>query len=71
MSKPRLTERVLRGLTSFAGVYQADSAGAFFGFCNEEGDTADEKRIVSDADAACEWIAGMWAHRNEAKGDKP
>ena len=50
--KPRLTERVLEGLTEAYNRMEADD------LTDLEGDD------LKDFDAAGKWIRGMWAHRN-------
>lgn len=58
MSKPRLTNRVLSGLASIAGLVEAGSAADVLGNDEEQLD-AEGKRTWKDIQRACEWVRAM------------
>lgn len=62
--KPRLTAKVLRGLSSMATLARAGGCDDFTG--NSE-DDPESKAVWQEALRACDWIDAMEAYRSRPK----
>ena len=60
--KPRLTGRVMEGLTTLAGFVGAGASDDILGFDYDTAD-AEQRRSWDDIVRACEWIRDMQQYR--------
>ena len=69
MSKPRLTNRVLSGLASIAGLIEAGSAADVLGNDEHQLD-AEGKQTWKDIQKACEWVRAMQRAKDSIGGKR-
>jgi cyclophilin family peptidyl-prolyl cis-trans isomerase len=66
MKKPRLTNRVVRGIAAMAAVAESAKCSDFLGTPANDDDYNDEHHLIwCDIQKACEWVRKMQAWEDE------
>lgn len=63
---PRLTAKVLSGLTQLAGLVEAGGSAEILGYDEDQLDT-NQKRDWDQINTACAWIRGMQRYRRKGE----